>query len=249
MKSVRILIVVCLGGIAACNPQDLATPGEDDQSIALPSDEMIMQRVYDLLYQHPSDFLVDERADTPRSYTVYHVKDDSTSYELCVDTMDAAVQLETADNAQRPVNGVYVETIETEEYFEVVRELSYPNGIGNISETTSPGFARVFKCDYTMPLTERVVRKFTQYQWQFTFFWPAIKTVLDTYSTEGDNAIEHTLLLAFRTSQGGGTCDLIEVVEWTFSADRTSGRIRKDFDALYSFEAQLVDGMPQKCAG
>lgn len=266
MKSLRALFIVCLGGITSCNVDDLEPPEGEAQSIAFPTDEVIMERVYDTGYQHPNDFFVDERADTPRSYSVYHVKDESMSFELCVDNMDAAVQLEAIDNARRQVSGLYVETIETEQYFEVVRELSYPDSIGNIDELTSPGFARVFKCDFvdragvdrnlrdgyagslgTVPVTERDLRLFTQYQWQFTFFWPARKTVLDTYSTELDDAIKHTLLLAFRSYQGPDQCDLIEVVEWTFSADRTSGAIEKEFDSLYSFDARFVNGAAQKC--
>ena len=270
MKSIPMLIVVSLIGVTACNTESAESPEApvSSQSAAIPGDEIVMERVYDLLYQQPSDFFVDERADTPRSYTVHHIKDDSTSYELCVDGMDAAIQLEAADNAQRSVQGLYVETIETERYFEVVRELSYPDSIGNVAGVTSPGFARIFKCDFidrvgvdrnlrngyagtfgTTPLTERIVREFTQYQWQFTFFWPAAKTVLDTYSTELDDSIEHTLVLGLRRDQGEGQCDLIEVVEWTFSADRVSGTIEKDFDTLYTFEAEYADGAARKCDG
>jgi hypothetical protein len=84
--------------------------------------------------------------------------------------------------------------------------------------------------------------------WQFTFFWPAKKKVLETFATETDSAFQHTLLLAFMTKQGADQCDLIEVVDWVFSVDKNDGHITKEFRLLYDMEVRLVDnGIPQKC--
>ncbi len=197
---------------------------------------------------------------------MYHVKDASVSYELCTDSFDEALSWESADNMSRSVNGEYVDSYENDRYFEVIRELSFPDSVGNITDPTSPGYSRVFKCSYVnrdgvdrnlrdgyagtlniQPLSEEAIRTFVEYMWQFTFFWPARKTVLDSFSDELANSYQHTLMLAFVTNQGFDKCDLVEVVDWIFTVDKDDGQMTKEFKLLYQFDAELVNGTPQKC--
>ena len=138
--------------------------------------------------------------------------------------------------------------------------------LGNITDPTSPGFSRVFKCSYVnrdgvdrnllngyvgtlnvRPLNEEAIRIFVEYIWQFTFFWPARKIVLDSFSDEQIGVYEHTLMLAFVTNRGFDKCDLIEVVDWVFAVDKESGRMTKEFKLLYQFDAEVVNGVPQIC--
>ena len=44
-------------------------------------------------------------------------------------------------------------------------------------------------------------------------------------------------LLALATRRGSNACDLVEVAEWRFSADRVDGEITKNFNVLRRFEA------------
>jgi len=249
---------------SACRTQDAAI-GDMSQR-ELPSDEEVMSKAYDNGYTVPDNFYVDERADTVVSYSLYHVKDPSISYELCSNDHDEAFAWESADNSSRSVTGVYVGEYENDRYFEFIRDLTYPESIGNISSPTSPGFSRVFKCNYVnrdgvdrnlrngyagtlnlRPLTAGAVRDYVEYMWQFTFFWPARKTVLESFTEELGGAFRHTLLLAFVNKQGFGKCDLIEVVDWVFSVDQGTGRVTKDFRLLYSFEAENSNGTPRRC--
>lgn len=237
----------------------------EDPAAAL-SDEDVMAMVYDPDYSVPAGFFVDDRAGTAGSYTVYHVKDPSISYELCTDDYAQALEWEAADNQSRNVSGVFVTSIETEEYFEVVRELDYPDSIGNVPGPTSPGFSRVFKCSYAnrdgvdrnlrdgyagvinvQPLTQGVVRDFVEYLWQFTFFWPARKSVLASVGDETDGAYAQTLVLGFLTRQGDDRCDLIEIVDWTFSVAKETGEVSKSFRLRRAFEAELVAGLARIC--
>ena len=231
-----------------------------------PSADEIITAVYDSSYSVPDGFFVDERADTSQSYSVYHVKDPSVSYELCTDDYAEAMAWEDADNLSRTVNGYYVDTYDNDIYFEFIRDLSFPDDVGNVAGATSPGFARVFKCSSinrngvdrnvrdgyagtinSRPLTTDVVRRFTEYLWQFTFFETSQRKVLDSFGTEREDKIDHTLVLAFAFKQGFGQCDRIEVVDWTYSADKASGEVTKDFRFLFSIEARLVDGSPEQC--
>ncbi len=183
--------ISCLA-LSACGDEE--GESSDDTLRTYPPDEEVIAKAYNNTYNVPEGFLVDERANTTRSYTLYHVKDPSVSYELCTDNYAEASAWESADNFSRAVNGVYVDSYENDRYFEFIRELAYPDSIGNITDSTSPGFSRIFKCGYVnrdgvdrnlrdgyagtlnvQPLSEGSISTFVEYMWQFTFFWPAQK--------------------------------------------------------------------------
>lgn len=263
---IRSLIGLNVIGILGCG--DVAQPTLDETRIgnALPSDQTVLNKIYDSNYRVPENFYVDDRAHTPRSYSVYHVTDPSNSYERCTDDIGTAQRWEEASNSGRAVSGVYVGAIDNERYFEFIRELSYEDDVGNVADLTSPGFARVFKCSYINRdgvdrqsrdgyagmLTVRSAKSETlenmvQYLWQFTFFWPEKAVVLATFSTEHAETLEHTLQLATRTVQGTDRCDRIDVVDWTFEMNRADATIQKRFEMRHRFEAQSVGGEPAVC--
>lgn len=256
----------CGGGGSSETPKPAATANQSVPAKPLPSRESVIAKLYDPDYSVPDGFFVDERSGTSKSYTVYHVMDESVSYELCTDDFAVAESWEAADNASRSVNGYYVGAYENERYFEFIRELSYDNDIGNIDDLTSPGFARVFKCSNTVrdgvdhsllsgyagrlnvrPLNDARLREFAEYFWQFTFFPQRYRKVLNSAPTTGYSDIAHTLLLAFASGQGTGRCDQVDVVRWAFSADPVTGDISSDFRTVETFEAEMVSGSPRLC--
>ncbi len=259
-------VSACGGGTTGSSGDIPATSASSELPSQLPSDDRILALLYDNSYSVPADFFIDERASTTRSYTIHHLLDTSTSYELCTDDYAVAKAWEEADNASRNVSGTYVSSYENERYYEFVRELSYEDEIGNIDALTSPGFARVFKCSnisrdgvdrsllsgyagtlHSYPLTDQRVRLFTEYLWQFTFFTHARKVVLDSYSDSGSGYLRHTLLLAFAINQGTGKCDRVDVAQWQFDADRDSGVVVRSYDTVYDFEATFENGAVVRC--
>lgn len=259
-----LLLSLALG---ACGGSDTANPGGTSQPAvrAIPSNQDIVQRVYDNNYSVPDGFFVDERAATPQSYSLYHVKDSSLSYELCSDDFAEALAWEDADNESRSVSGHYVGSYENPMYFEFIRELVYNDSVGNAGDT-SPGFARVFKCSSidrngvdrnlrdgyagvlnTRPLSAATVRIFAEYLWQFVFFETTQRKVLQSYTTERAGSIDHTLVIAVAFNQGSERCDRIEVIDWVFSADKATGEVSKAFNFLFSLEARNVGGVPLEC--
>lgn len=261
-----LAIAAACGGSGSTDTSPSQPISSGRQAYVLPSDEAILAKAYDNDYSVPDGFYVDERAETTRSYTVHHVLDESSSFEICSDDLIQAQALEDADNRSRAVNGYYVTSHETERYFEFVRELAYTEGVGNITDITSPGYARIFKCSYTnrdgvdrslvngysgkintTRLDATTLREFTEYLWQFRFFNASHKKVIDSYGTSGPSTLRHVLLLAFVVNQGTGACDRVDVVEWRFSADAESGEVSKQFDTLHSIEATLATGIPTLC--
>ena len=69
MTRLQSLFALCSLGLAAC-PGSETTDSTAAARISL-SDDEIIAKVYDPVYQTPDYFYVDERADTPRSYTFY----------------------------------------------------------------------------------------------------------------------------------------------------------------------------------
>lgn len=268
MKILPSILLPCLLGLVACpsGGSNDDPPSSAVQAKTLPDNSEVMAKVYNGLYQVPESFYIDERADTSRSYSLYHVKDISVSYERCSQDYSEALDWETVDNDSRSVSGSFVGSYENDRYYEFIRELAYPDSLGNIEGLTSPGFARVFKCNYVdrdgvdrnlldgyagtlnmRPLSIDAIKTYSEYMWQFTFFWPATKTVLETHSAEQLDAYQHTLVLAFLTNQGTDKCDLIDVVDWIFTVDKTDGTIAKEFRLRRQFEAQLINGVPETC--
>ena len=264
---IPLMVVTTACGGAGSSVSTESPHNASQSAPSMPPVAEVLARVYDNAYSVPDSFFIDERAaDTTRSYTVHHVLDPSMSYEVCTDDYDVALAWEDADNASRSVQGYYVGSVDNRRYFEFIRELAYHNDVGNIGDVTSPGYARIFKCSNTnrdgvdrsllsgyagtinaRPLSPETVRVFTEYLWQFTFFPHSRKKVLDSYSTETSDAVRQTLLLAFATSQGTGECDLIELVEWQFSARQASGEVSKRFDTVSTFEAKLENDQPVVC--
>ena len=70
---------------------------------------------------------------------------------------------------------------------------------------------------------------------------------MGSFSDEQTGVYEHTLMLAFVTNRGFDKCDLVEVVDWVFAADKENGRMTKEFKLLYQFNAEVVNGAPQSC--
>lgn len=262
--SLSSLLASCGGGGSTEAPAAEASAPAAQVAPAMPSDLDIIGKLYDPNYSVPDGFFVDERAGTAQSYTIHHVLDPSGAWERCTDDFTQAAAWEDEDNASRSVSGYYVGSVENEQYFEFIRELSYNNDVGNISDPTSPGYARVFKCSHlsrdnvdradlsgyagtlnARPFLNDTVADFAEYFWQFTFFPQRYRKVLDTWSS--NSGAEHTLLLGFASTQGTGQCDLVELVEWTFTADSSNGRVESEFRLVRSFRAELADGSPRLC--
>lgn len=266
----QYLLSLVLFGIISCKPTGSDSSNASNtvasQLKPTPSNEEIIAAVYDSSYTVPAGFFVDERANTAESYTVYHVKDATNSFELCATDIAQAAAWEEDDNQSRAVNGLYVGSYENDRYFEFIRELTFPDEVGNVPGDTSPGFSRVFKCSainrdgvdrnlYSgyggllneRPLSMHTIREFSEYLWQFEFFATSRPKVLDSFTRETAQSFDHTLLLATRINQGFDSCDRIEVVDWLSSVNKADGSVTRDFRILFAIEAELINGVAEEC--
>ncbi len=261
---VALFAAACGGSGSAESARPAATPTAAIPQI--PADANVVSKAYDPAYFVPDSFFADLRSDTAGSYTIHHVLDSSQSYELCSDDLVEAQAWEEADNISRAVSGQLVTSIETDRYFEFVRELSYTQDVGNITTPTTPGFARVFKCGHTNRdgvdrnlldgyagridpalLSGARLRDFTEYLWQFAWFNVSRKKVIASHAGNAPGSLRHTLVLALVNNQGAAACDRIDVVEWHFDANPATGEITRRFDLHHSFEATVEGGVARLC--
>ena len=262
-----LAIAAACGGSGAAT-EETARPASQSSAISrIPDNTEILNKAYDPGYDVPEGFFVDERVETTtRSFTLHHVLDESNSYERCTNDLVTAQAWEQADNDSRAVSGYYVTSIENDRYFEFVRELDYTQDVGNVTDPTSPGFARVFKCDYTdrsgvdrnlrdgyagrlmaQPADNESLRQFIEYLWQFRFFNVSRKAVVASYGDRDAAGLTHTLLLALVVNQGSDRCDRVDVVEWRFQFDNARQEMSREFETIRSFEAEMSNGSPQFC--
>ncbi len=263
-----VLAIAAACGGSGAPSEEIAQPEPQSATISrVPDNSEILSKAYDSDYTVPDGFFIDERVETStRSFTLHHVLDESNSFERCTNDLVIAQAWEQADNDSRSVNGYYVTSIENERYFEFVRELEFTEDVGNITDPTSPGYARVFKCDYTdragvdrnlldgyagrlmaQPVSNDSLREFIEYLWQFRFFNVSRKAVVASYGDRQSNGLTHTLLLALVVNQGTERCDRIDVVEWRFHYDSVKHEMSREFDTIRSFEAEMSNGTPQLC--
>ena len=267
MRHVLLIVVLVLTGCTSGGPDTVELPPPRE----FPTREQALDLIYSTTYRVPSDFYVDDRADTPRSYTVYHVKNlairEEDRWELCTDDFQTAYDWEQADNDRRLIGGVFVEWVENDRYWEFVRELDVSGSVGNTG-LTEPGFARVFKCSYVnrdgvdrtnengyggtfnAPLSLAAASEFAEYMWQWKYWGATTAKVLDTYSEDAGDVYKHRLLLGLAVDQYDPErdCDLIQIVDWVWIFDKATGEITKRVEAVDRFDAKLENGTPIVCA-
>ncbi len=262
-----LAIAAACGGSGAATEEAAPPTTQSAVVTSVPDNTAILSKAYDPDYDVPPGFFVDERVETTtRSFTLHHVLDESNSYERCTNDLVIAQAWEQEDNDSRAVNGYYVTSIENDRYFEFVRELDYTQDVGNISDPTSPGYARVFKCDYAdrtgvdrnlldgysgrlmaEPMNNDSLREFVEYLWQFRYFNVSRKAVIASYGSQETAGPTHTLLLALVVNQGSDQCDRVDVVEWRFRFDSARQEMHREFDTIRSFEAEMSNGAPRFC--
>ncbi len=236
----------------------------EEPLVSYPIRQEAIQLIYDTTYRYPDGYYFDMHDEITQSYTLYQVKDFSNSYELCTDDELEAIRLEQEDNDRRVVNGQLITYTQNERYFEFVRELDVSGSIGNTG-LTEPGFARIYKCSYVnrvgvdrndfngyggimnADLSEQVVREFIQYTNFFTFWWPQTAKTLQFSSEENNDEFIHTLLLGLRTNQGTDRCDLIQLLDWRWTVNKSNGEMERISYLVDQFEADLVNGVPVIC--
>jgi hypothetical protein len=266
------------GGGAGAAPPSSSTPSptvSPPAAVTTPpstntADLDLAARIYKGDARTPSGFAVETRpANVVGTLSTRHLKNTdfatgpqamSPMYEVCTNDMAQAIDW---SERQATWQGQYSDLVEVrsdEHFFEIVR---VPR-----ADVTAMIRHRVFRCDYLdrsgtdlrndagsagsmnqRPLTAGELEKLAEYLWQFTVFNNADYAVESSSSAVSGNTIVETIRMGQLVRGTAGTCDTVQVVDWTHTMNAADGSLTRTLTNVRTFKVQSSGGVTQACAG
>lgn len=180
-------------------------------------------------------------------------------YEVC--TNDLAQALDWSER-QATYQGQYSDLSEVNSdahMFEIVR---VPR-----ADVTALIRHRVFRCDYVdrtgsdlradagaagsmnqRPLTADELEKLAEYLWQFTTFNNSEYAVESSSTTSANGTLEQTIRMGRLVHGTAGTCDSVQLVDWTHTMDAATGTLTRSLANVRTFKAKNTAGATELCA-
>ncbi|HEX6637464.1 MAG TPA: hypothetical protein VF033_07390 [Steroidobacteraceae bacterium] len=184
----------------------------------------------------------------------------SPTYEVCTNDMAEAVEWSERMAAWNGQYSDLVEVREDDHMFEVVR---VPR-----ADNTAMLRHRAFKCDYLdrsssdlrldngdagalnqRPLTADELEALAEYLWQFTQFNNADYVVASSTRSASGSQLSHTIRLAQLVRSASGSCDTVQLRDWTHTLDTADGSLMRSLTDVRSFKVKGAGGVAQSCAG
>lgn len=267
------------GGGAGAAPPSSSTPSPNVSPPAAATtpppttsttDLDLAARIYKGDARTPSGFAVETRpTNVVGTLTTRHLRNTdfatgpqamSPMYEVC--TNDIAQAIDWSER-QATWQGQYSDLVEVrsdEHFFEIVR---VPR-----ADVTAMIRHRVFRCDYLdrtgtdlrndagsagsmnqRPLTAAELEKLAEYLWQFTMFNNADYAVESSATSVSGNSIVQTIRMGQLVRGAAGSCDTVQVVDWTHTMNAADGSLTRALTNVRSFKVQSSGGVTQACAG
>ena len=126
---------------------------------------------------------------------------------------------------------------------------------------------RVFRCDFLdrastdlradagsagsmnqRPLNASELEALAEYLWQFTMFNNSDYAVESSSGSTSGNALVHTIRMGQIVRGTGGTCDTVQIVDWTHTMDSTTGARTRSLTTVRTFKAKSSGGTTELCA-
>jgi hypothetical protein len=181
------------------------------------------------------------------------------TFEVCTNDMAQALAW---SESQATWNGMYSDLVEVRgdsRMFEVIR---VPR-----SDVSAMLRHRVFRCDYLdrsgsdlradigaagnfnqRPLNADELEKLGEYLWQFTMFNNSDFVVASSSTAAAGGSLVHTIRMAKLVRGAVGTCDTVQIQDWTHSMNTTTGEIARELANVRSFRAQNSSGSTSICS-
>jgi hypothetical protein len=265
------------GGSSASNgaqsvqtPPSSGNPPANNPPSTSAADLVLADRIYKGDERTPSGFDVESRpASVTGTLSTRHLKNTdfatgpqaiSPIYEVCTNDMAQAIAW---SESQATWNGQYSDLVEVNgdtRLFEVVR---VPR-----ADATAMLRHRVFRCDYLdrantdlradsgaagsmnqRPLTADELESLTEYLWQFTMFNNADFAVVSSSTSTSGSTVVQTIRMGQLIRGVAGSCDNVQIVDWTHSMSTTDGAITRSLGNVRTFRAKSVGGATELCSG
>jgi hypothetical protein len=181
------------------------------------------------------------------------------TFEVCTNDMAQAIAW---SESQATWNGMYSDLVEVRgdsRMFEVIRVPRF--------DSTAMLRHRVFRCDYLdrsgsdlradigaagsfnqRPLNADELEKLGEYLWQFTIFNNSDYVVASSATATVGGSLVHTIRMGQLVRGAVGTCDTVQLMDWTHSMNTTTGAITRELTNVRSFRAQSASGSTALCS-
>jgi len=184
----------------------------------------------------------------------------SATYEVCTNDMAQAIDW---SERQATWQGQYSDLVEVRSdthIFEVVR---VPR-----ADVTAMIRHRVFRCDYLdrsntdlrvdvgaagsmnqRPLTADELQKLSEYLWQFTLFNNSDYVVESSTRSISGDALVQTIRMGQLVRGAAGTCDTVQLSDWTHTMNAADGTLTRALTNVRSFQVKNTSSGATSCAG
>jgi hypothetical protein len=251
-------------------PASVATPPVSSTPSTAVADLELAARLYQGDARTPSGFDVESRpSNVAGTLSTRHLKNTDVAtgpqaispiYEVCTNDMAQAI-----DWSERQANyqGQYSDLAEVHgdtHMFEIVR---VPR-----ADVTAMIRHRVFRCDYLdrtnsdlradagsagsmnqRPLTADELEKLAEYLWQFTLFNNSDYAVASSSTSVDGSSIVQTIRMGQLVRGGAGSCDTVQLMDWTHTMNSTNGSLTRTLSNVRSFQVKSASGGAASCAG
>jgi len=257
---------------ASSSPQPAAVPPAPAAPAPAPvntADIDLATRLYKGTERTPEGFDVEKRpSSVSGTLATRHIKNTDlatgpqalgASYEVC--TNDLAVAIEWSEK-QATWQGQYSDLTEVgndARYFELVR---VPR-----ADVTAMIRHRIFRCDYVdrtgsdlrsdsgaagamnqRPLTAVELEKLSEYLWQFTMFNNSDYVVESSSTATNGGQLVHTIRMGQLVRGTAGTCDTVQVSDWSHTMNSTDGSLTRTLSAVRSYKVKGNGSGAESCA-
>jgi hypothetical protein len=184
----------------------------------------------------------------------------SATYEVCTNDMAQAIDW---SERQATWQGQYSDLAEMRSdthMFEVVR---VPR-----ADVTAMIRHRVFRCDYLdrsntdlrvdvgaagnmnqRPLTADELETLSEYLWQFTMFNNSDYVVESSTRSTIGNALVQTIRMGQLVRGAAGSCDTVQLSEWTHTMNAVDGTLTRSFSNVRSYQVKSTSSGATSCPG
>jgi hypothetical protein len=233
------------------------------------ADTTLADRLYKGTQRTPDGFAVEARpSNVSGTLSTRHLKNTdfatgpqaiSPTYEVCTNDMAQAIAW---SESQANWNGQYSDMSEVHGDSRLWEITRVPR-----ADATALLRHRVFRCDYLdrantdlradggaagsmnqRPLTATELAALAEYLWQFTMFNNSDYAVQSSSGSASGSSLVHTIRMGQIVRGASGTCDTVQIVDWTHTMDSSTGALTRSLSNVRTFKAKSSGGTTELCA-
>lgn len=183
----------------------------------------------------------------------------SSIYEVCTNDMAQAIDWSERQASYQSQYSDLAEVHGDSRMFEIVR---VPR-----ADVTAMVRHRVFRCDYLdrtntdlradagsagsmnqRPLTADELEKLAEYLWQFTLFNNSDYAVESSSTVVNGGTIVQTIRMGQLVRGSAGSCDTVQLMDWTHTMNSTNGSLTRALSNVRSFAVKSTSGTASSCS-